>query len=160
MRKKIFFIVLLFIVTTVVFAAAAPEFTIEPFQGARIRSSALLEKGPIFLTFWADWCVPCKQELPHVSDFVKKFPDISFVAISIDAPRHKEKASTFVRSRRFEFISAYDGDTRTLQRLFNVTNPPHTIIINQAGEIVYNQTSYTAGDEAKYEEILNGLSNQ
>jgi hypothetical protein len=35
-----------------------------------------------------------------------------------------------------------------------VTSNPHTIIINQAGEIVYNGTGFNAGDEVKFEEII------
>ena len=138
---------------TTLFSAQAPSFVIETMTGERIRSETLLEKGPIFLEFWNIGCRPCLLFLPHVSEFVGKYPEMTFVAVNTDGPRHVNNATSRVRSSRWAFITALDG-TRDLQRLFNVTSNPHTIIINQAGEIVYNGTGFNAGDEAKFEEII------
>jgi thiol-disulfide isomerase/thioredoxin len=135
------------------YATAAPSFTIETIDGDRIRSETLLEKGPLFLEFWNIGCRPCLLFLPHVSDFAQKFPEMTFVAVNTDGPRHVNSAISRVRSSRWAFTTALDG-TRDLQRLFGVSSNPHTIIINQSGEIVYNSTGFIAGDETKYESMI------
>jgi len=157
LRKKNLLILLVLIMSiTTLFSTQAPSFTIETMAGERIRSETLLEKGPIFLEFWNIGCRPCLLFLPHVSEFVTKFPEMTFVAVNTDGPRHVNSALSRVRSSRWAFITALDG-TRDLQRLFNVTSNPHTIIINQAGEIVYNNTGFVAGDEVKYMEVITNI---
>ena len=153
MVKKVIILALLVVSMTALFAAKAPSFTIETLEGDIVRSEALLEKGPIFLDFWSTSCAPCLKALPHFNEFAKKYKDMNFVAVSTDSPRNKNKVVQMVRSNRWVFINGFDS-SKELQRLFNVTAIPRTIIINQAGEIVYDSTSFTPGDEKKYEEQI------
>ena len=154
--RKIVILIGIIMCFTALFSVQAPSFTIETMTGERIRSETLLEHGPIFLEFWNIGCRPCLLFLPHVSDFVSKYPGMTFVAVNTDGPRSVNSAISRVRSSRWAFTTAMDG-TRDLQRLFGVTSNPHTIIINQAGVIVYNGTGFSAGDEVKFEEIIINL---
>ena len=149
-------LVVVFLVAISLNAQKAPDFTIETFDGKTIRSSALLEKGPIFLDFWATWCQPCVRSLPHINSFVSKYPNLNVVVVSVDRPRDKDKALNFIRSRKYDFIHAFDG-SKDLQNMFNASVPPRSIIINQDGEIIMNSTGYKPGDEEKYIEILDKL---
>ena len=40
------------------------------------------------LHFWAKWCAPCAEEIPHLVNFAsiaqEKLPDLKFVAVSLD----------------------------------------------------------------------------
>ena len=150
MNKRTFLVSLLVTVVAIVFASQAPSFTFETIQGETIRSDALLEKGPIFLNFWSTSCVPCKNKLPHVSSFAEKYPDMSFLAISTDSPRHRDAVVRLVRSNRYNFTTSIDAN-RSLQRMFNVSTIPRSVIIDQEGQIVYDSTGYIAGDEEKIE---------
>jgi thiol-disulfide isomerase/thioredoxin len=40
---------------------------------------------PLFLNFWAAWCVPCVEEFPFIVDLQKEFGDkIDFILVSCD----------------------------------------------------------------------------
>ena len=149
-------LVVAFLTAISLHAQKAPDFTIETFDGKTIRSSELLKKGPIFLDFWATWCQPCIRALPHVNGFVSKYPDLNVVVVSVDRPRDKDKANNFVKTRKYDFLHAFDG-SKDLQNLFNASTPPRSIIIAQDGEIIMNSTGYKPGDEEKYIEYLDKL---
>ena len=153
MLKKIMFFLIMVTLVSVIFSSQAPAFTIETIQGDRVRSEDLLTKGPIFLDFWSTSCRPCLQKMPHVSEFADKYPEMSFFAISTDSPRQRDGVIRHVRSNRFHFTTGIDA-SRDLQRIFNVTTIPRTIIINQSGEIVYDETGYNSGDEVELENVI------
>src|SRR5205814_9412121 len=45
----------------------APAFTLQDVDGHRVSLSGLKGK-PVLISFWATWCVPCRDELPLIRD--------------------------------------------------------------------------------------------
>src|SRR2546423_1445489 len=44
----------------------APAVTLQMLDGSRVELASLLGKKPIYLKFWATWCVPCRKQMPHL----------------------------------------------------------------------------------------------
>src|ERR1700712_2106767 len=44
----------------------APAVTLQLLDGSRVELATLLGKKPIYLKFWATWCVPCRAQMPHL----------------------------------------------------------------------------------------------
>ena len=47
-------------------------------------SLSTLKGRPVVVNFWATWCAPCVQEMPHLDGMAKELPEIRFVGIGID----------------------------------------------------------------------------
>ncbi len=59
----------------------AADITLEDLQST-IRNR---HGKPLFLNFWATWCVPCLEEMPHIVKLHEQHKDkIDFMAISAD----------------------------------------------------------------------------
>lgn len=92
----------------------------------------------IVLEFWATWCAPCLQAVPHLNDLQDKFKrdDLYFISIT-DEPVHKiEKAHSVVD---FKTIVVSD-QTKTTQKQFGdgkrgITQLPLTVLIDNKGII-------------------------
>ena len=157
MSKKIIILASFLFFIAMIYAQTAPSFTIELLDGTKVRSETLLEKGPIFLDFWATWCQPCLRSMPKWSEFAEKYPEMQFYAISIDRPRDKPKVINQIRTAKYAFEVGFDPN-KEIAGLFNVGDAvPQLFIISQSGEIVFDKKGYTNGDEIKVEEVILGL---
>jgi len=60
----------------------APKLTVKKFvKGAPV---ARFEKGKLYVVeFWATWCVPCRESIPHLTELAKKYKGVTFLGVSI-----------------------------------------------------------------------------
>lgn len=128
----------------------APQFELQNMKGEVVKLSDFSNKL-VLLDFWATWCVPCLKELPHLSKLQSKYgEDIQVIAIDVDRPRSISKAKAYIKSNKFDFITLFDSNGEVTD-LYNITNPPRTILINPAGEIIFEHDGYKRGDEKHLE---------
>ena len=134
-----------------------PNVTLKDLNGKDVNISKLSNNGkPIVITFWATWCAPCIKEHNALSDVYDDWKDetgVKIYSVSIDDSRSTAKVKPFVEGKGWDFNVLLDvnGD---LKRAMNVSNPPHTFLIDGKGKIVYQHTGYLEGAEDElYEEI-------
>lgn len=52
----------------------APDFELSDYDGERVRLSDFRGK-PVYVNFWATWCVPCQRELPDMRELLDRHAD-------------------------------------------------------------------------------------
>ncbi len=59
----------------------APKLDVKQwFKGKPISD---VTKGIFVVEFWATWCGPCIEAIPHVTELAKKNPDVTFIGVSV-----------------------------------------------------------------------------
>jgi cytochrome c biogenesis protein CcmG/thiol:disulfide interchange protein DsbE len=134
-----------------------PAADVKTLDGKTINTTTLSNDGkPMFISFWATWCSPCKAELNAIAedyDEWKKETGVRVIAVSIDDSRNMSKVAPYVSGKNWDFQVLLDpnGD---FKRVMNVNNVPHSFIVNGKGEIVWQQNSSAPGDEDKIFELI------
>lgn len=135
-----------------------PNTQIEDLDGNSVGASSLVNnEGLMVISFWATWCKPCIIELNELQDVYEDWREeanVKIIAISIDDSRSSSKVPGFVSGKGWEFDFYLDKNS-DLKRAMNITDVPHSFLINKDGKIVWQHAGYSLGDEEiLFEEIL------
>ena len=127
-------------------ATEAPDFNLPGLSGERVQLTALLEKGPVLLDFWAIWCKPCIKAMPKLEEIHAKYVDrgLTVLGVNEDGPRGQNRIRPFLRGRNITFPIAIDADGSVMQRM-QVRAMPTTILIAPDREIVLREVGLSDG---------------
>jgi thiol-disulfide isomerase/thioredoxin len=115
-------------------AAAA---SVKLVDGKTLNLADLLGKKPIYLKFWATWCEPCREQMPHFEATQQQIGDrIALVAVDLGLNDSLEAVQTFRATHPMSMPVAFDDDGR-LAEAFHVTVTPQHILIDRSGVIRY-----------------------
>ncbi len=134
-------------------ARKVPAIDLKTLAGKTFSSGKFTNEGkPIIICFWATWCGPCKNELNAIADVYddwKKETGVKLIAVSIDDSKSSPKVVSYVNGKAWEYECYLDVNSN-FKRAMNVNMPPHTFIVDGAGNIVWEHVAYKEGDEAEY----------
>jgi thiol-disulfide isomerase/thioredoxin len=137
-------------------SSSLAKLRLEQLDGSTSKLSDFLSKGPVYISFWALWCEPCKLELRALKSFAKEHASEPFtiLAVNQDSPKSLAKVKAYVKSQSYPFPVILDPNTQIFQAL-NGQNLPFSVLIDRSGKIVSTRTGYLAGDEKEItKEIL------
>ena len=77
--------------TADVSGTTAPDFTLKSRSGENIRLEDLRGEV-IMLNFWASWCGPCRQEMPHMDAIEEEFRDYGFRVLAVNVDQNRDDA--------------------------------------------------------------------
>jgi len=131
------------------------NFSADTINGEFITVSELQKNGPVLVNFWALWCKPCRTEMKALKALYEKYLKNGFqiIAVNEDTPRSVAKVESFVKSQGLDFYVVLDPNKELFER-FNGQAIPYTLLYDQSGNVVYQNTGYLPGDEIKLEEEL------
>ena len=114
-------------------ARLAPAFGVTTLGGQRITMDDLQGKV-VLLDFWATWCGPCREALPHLREVAKKFQGQPLVILSVSLDSDESKWKEFVGKNEMSWPQYRDGGfDGTIAKTFGVTAIPHTFTIDADG---------------------------
>ena len=89
----------------------------------------------VILNFWATWCVPCREEMPHLDTLqsIKKLENLKIFPINVGKEKI-EKAEKFFLELKIKNLDIYFDDSIKLANLFSLRGIPTSVIINKNGE--------------------------
>jgi cytochrome c biogenesis protein CcmG, thiol:disulfide interchange protein DsbE len=138
-----------------------PDINVTSLDGKSVSVKDFIKKDKItVISFWATWCAPCKKELDNIMDLYPTWKEtygVEMIAMSTDDSRAFSKIAPMVAAKGWIYTILVDKN-EDLKRALNIGPVPHTLIIDQNGNIVYEHSGYSEGAEFELEEKIIELS--
>lgn len=134
-------------------ARMVPAFTVTTLDGQHISMDDLRGKV-VLLDFWATWCEPCREALPHVREMAKKFQGQPLVILSVSLDSDEQKWKEFIVKHDMTWPQYRDGGfTSPIAKMFNVNAIPHTFTIDADG-VLQEEHIGDASIEGKLKKLI------
>ena len=88
----------------------------------------------IIINFWATWCAPCREEMPHLNQLKSKnkFKNLEIIPINI-ADEELKNSKIFFEELGLNNIEIFYGPSIELAKKFKLRGIPTTVIIDKEG---------------------------
>ncbi len=124
------------------------KFVVQTLDGKRLELARLIGMGkPVILDFWATWCGPCRQEIPHLLEIYSQNRQSGLVMVGLtveDPLKDKLVVRNFVREFKMaypvafapiELYAFFSGDASNLRI-------PQTVVFDSDGKMVRRLVGY------------------
>jgi thiol-disulfide isomerase/thioredoxin len=134
-------------------AKMAPNFRLTTLDGRTLTLEDLSGKV-VLIDFWATWCEPCREALPHMRQIVKKFDGQPLVVLSISLDSNEAKWKDFVGKNGMTWLQYRDGGFEgKISKQFGVNAIPATFTIDADG-VLTDQHVGDAYIEGKLKKLI------
>ncbi|WP_419883987.1 peroxiredoxin family protein [Peribacillus sp. B-H-3] len=112
----------------------APDFELNTLEGKKVKLSEFKGKK-VLINFWATWCEPCKEEMPHLEEFYKKSAsDTAVLAINID-PENDVKGYAGKMGLTFPILLDNQEKSKAVNERYGVAAVPSSFLVDSKGII-------------------------
>jgi thiol-disulfide isomerase/thioredoxin len=113
--------------------SSAPDFTLQSLDNQEITLSKLKGKV-VLLDFWATWCAPCRESIPHLIQLHNSYREKGLEVIGMNLDKGSlETVHRFGKSMDIPYPITIT--TEDIARDYGVTALPTTVLIDKTGKI-------------------------
>jgi peroxiredoxin len=134
----------------------APGFTLQSRDGGPM-SLASQKGNVVMINFWATWCVPCRQEMPHLQALYERYQSLGFELLAVNVEKdNAEGARKWLEETPVTFPVLFDPNN-DVTKLYKVQTMPTTVLIARDGTMRFIHHGYKPGYENEYQTQVRAL---
>jgi len=129
-------------------ASDVPQFSFSSLEGKTVAMKDLTNKV-VIVDFWATWCAPCREEIPHLNELYSelKGKGLEIVGISMDTDG-TDNVKDFAREFRIQYPIVM-GDEKVAESFGGIIGMPTTFIIDRKGKVAKKYIGLPPAEDMK-----------
>ena len=138
---------------------AAPDFSIRMEDGS-VKKLSDLKGKVVWINFFADWCPPCRKELPHLEkDVYQKLKENKNFEVLVIGREHDWATVNKFKADNNYTLPFYPDPERDIFSKYAKQNIPRNFIIDKNGKIVVASIGFKEDEFNEIIEKVNKLLN-
>ncbi|HXU72478.1 MAG TPA: TlpA disulfide reductase family protein [Polyangia bacterium] len=135
----------------------APDFALTSLKGNRVALSSL--KGKVVLIdFWAQWCEPCKKELPQLDRLAKEYGGKGVVIVAVNIDKQRDNAERMVKQLGLSLDVLLDP-AGSVASSYDLPKMPTSFVVDKKGIVRYVNEGFDGPqDVARFKQELDDLT--
>jgi peroxiredoxin len=114
----------------------APKASLKTIDGDTIDLGQLYGRQAVYVKFWATWCVPCREQMPHFEHVYETAgTNLAVVAVNVGVNDSVEEVRKY--RQRLGLKMPIVIDDGTLAAAFHLRVTPQHIVIGRDGRVLY-----------------------
>lgn len=144
----------------------APAFKATDLNQQTITLSQFYRKSVVLLDFWASWCIPCRESLPHLKTLYSKYHSKGFDIIAVSTDESRDAWIEAVKQNNtgmwYHILIAEKWPIGPItnddifKNYYN-TAIPEQILIDKNGKIIYRHVGYSKESEESLDSLLSQI---
>jgi thiol-disulfide isomerase/thioredoxin len=122
----------------------APDFILPQLDGHDLRLSSYRGKV-VLLDFWATWCDPCREEIPHLVELQQKYASSGLQVIGVSMDDSSDPVRPFSQQFHINYPVAM-GTAQTGTMYGGILGLPIAFLIGRDGRIYAKHIGATSAE--------------
>jgi thiol-disulfide isomerase/thioredoxin len=138
--------------------SAAPKLDVDAWvKGEAVKG---FESGKVYVVeFWATWCPPCRDSIPHLNTMQKNSPELTIIGVAASEREGRTKLDSFVKAQgdAMNYRIAFDSDRGAWDPWMKAAGEsgiPHAFIVGKDGKIAWHGNPLDDGFDGAVKKAL------
>jgi thiol-disulfide isomerase/thioredoxin len=111
----------------------APDFTLTGLDGKQ-QTLSKMKGSVVVLDFWATWCPPCRESLPHLDALNKDLAPKGLKVYAVNLQEEKPKVQDYITKNKLAFPVLLDTQGKVAME-YKANAIPQTVVVAKDGTV-------------------------
>jgi thiol-disulfide isomerase/thioredoxin len=133
----------------------APPLKLKTLDGKEFDLESLRGK-PVLVDFWATWCMPCREAMPHLAKLYDQFREKGLGVVSVSKDDDPADAARFFAKYKYSWLNVADPNGES-DGDWGESGIPRLVLVGKDGRVLFEGEGFDEAQEAKIRAALHNM---
>lgn len=125
-------------------------------EDQRVQKLGDLSGKAVILDFWATYCIPCREEIPHLNSLLAKYggDNLVIVGLNVGGDEDRVKIPQFTKTTKIDYAVAFPESELSSFIFATRSDIPQTAVIDRKGAMITKIVGFGPAQKKELDEAV------